>query len=91
MRDTPAYRQRVMQPMVTGSREQMVPAFRKVFGSPEGQLVLDYICEELCGVDKPLFFGLDNGLVYNVARRDVGLDIFRMAMGMVADKPEVKT
>lgn len=80
-----------MQPMATGSKDEMIPMFRAVFGTPQGRHVLDYICEELCGVDKPLFFGLDAGLVYNVARRDVGLDIFHMAIGHVVDKPEVKT
>ena len=87
--DSDAYRYRLGRPLVTANRDEMIPVFRNVFGSPEGRIVLDFICQELCGVDKRLFYGADAALAYNVARRDVGLDIYHMAMGMVAVKPTV--
>lgn len=57
-------------------------AYRAVFGTPEGQLVLDDIMRRVCQVDEvpPLTLPVDPMMiVHHNALRYVGLRIFRMA------------
>lgn len=94
------YRQRLAQPPVTGDLDIITHAFRAAFGTAEGQIALDYIVQKLCGVDSPAFpiqyvlagHSASDVLAYNLARRDVGLEIYHLASGQYRDqKPEVKT
>ena len=75
-------------------------AFRVAFGTSEGTIALAYICQNMCGVDNSLFpvrvamagQSAHDVQTYNLARRDVGLEIWKLAMGQTRDiKPEVKT
>lgn len=85
------FRQRLQQPPVTEDMEVIAEAYRHVFSSAEGRIVLDHIVQRLCGVDNNLFVASDHGLAYNLARRDVGLEIARLAEGLTGRKtPEVK-
>lgn len=88
-----SYRTRLARPPAETSDEVIGDAYRAVFGTPQGQLVLDHIVQTLCGVDTNLFIASDHGLAYNAARRDVGLEIARIALGLThrRSKPEVIT
>ena len=87
-----SYRERLMRPEPADNPEWVEQAYRSLFGSPEGRLVLDHICTVICGVDSRLFHPEQSGLGYNLARRDVGLDIWHLATGHhELSKPEVKT
>ena len=87
-----SYRQRLMRPPAAPDTEVIGDAYRKVFGTPDGEIVLDHIVQVLCGVDNNLFAPDPYGLAYNVARRDVGIEVARLAEGLaMRAKPEVKT
>ena len=87
-----SYRQRVGVQIAAAQRdhEAVSQAFRRVFGSPEGHIVLDEIMRR-CGVDAPLFNPNADVRTYNLGRRDVGLEIWRLASGERIATPEVKT
>jgi len=55
-------------------------------------MVLDHICQVLCGVDNPLFHPDATAQAFNLSRRDVGLQIWKLATGgRDLSNPEVKT
>lgn len=87
-----SYRHRVGAQIAAAQRDQetVSQSFRRVFGSPEGQIVLDEIMRR-CGVDAPLFHVNTDVRTYNLGRRDIGLEIWRLASGERATTPEVKT
>lgn len=66
--------------------------FRRVFGSTEGQRVLDFIVQRICGVDAIVHLSTEAAAYEALVRKNVGLDIARRALGASNhDKPEVKT
>lgn len=87
-----SYRHRVAAQVHAAQRDQesVSQAFRRVFGSAEGQIVLDEIMRR-CGVDAPLFHVNSDVRTYGLGRRDVGLEIWRLASGERLATPEVKT
>lgn len=66
--------------------------YKEVFSTPHGQKVLADILNRLCNVDGPAFHENPIGMAFNVARRDVGIEIARMVwLEVVKEKaPEVK-
>lgn len=84
-------RQRAKRGNVPTDPEWVAQAYRAVFATVEGQMVLDHICQVLCGVDNPLFHPDPQAQSFNLARRDVGLQIWKLATGENnLSKPEVK-
>lgn len=87
-----SYRHRVAAQIHAAQRDQetVSAAFRRAFGTPEGQIVLDEIMRR-CGVDADLFHVNADVRTYNLGRRAVGLEIWRLASGERLATPEVKT
>ena len=72
-------------------KETVSAAFRRVFATPEGIIVLDEVLR-MAGVDAPLFHVNPDARTYNLARRDFGLEIWKLATGeRITSNPEVKT
>jgi hypothetical protein len=66
--------------------------FRRVFGGAEGQRVLDFIVQRICGVDAIVPITSEAAAYEMLVRKNVGLDIARRALGSTTDdKPEVRT
>ncbi len=88
------YRKRLDQRTV-GDAEQIELArlFKRVFGTAEGNLVLDHIVNEMCRVDDVLLSADPHVIVDANARRNVGITIARLVLSPLEDqeKPEVKT
>lgn len=68
-------------------------AFRNTFATPEGQTVLDFICQRICLVDAEVKFTNDREAYEALIRKNIGLTIARLALGSASkpQQPEVKT
>lgn len=65
-------------------------AFARVFGTPEGSRVLDYIVQNICGVDSMVQYATDVQAFIALERKNVGLAIAKLALEPKPDKPTIK-
>jgi|SoiMethySBSTD1v2_1073268.scaffolds.fasta_scaffold320249_2 hypothetical protein len=92
----PLYRQRMAMrrpsdQAVLDDPLKVAQIFHYVFGSPEGQKVLDIIVRDICHVDAPYTVSDALGMADANGRRNVGLRILELALAPFDDtKPEVK-
>lgn len=77
-----------------GSEQHLLEiAYRNTFSTPEGQTVLDHICQNICGLDAVVNFTTDREAIEALVRKNIGLTIARFALGPASKptKPEVNT
>ena len=90
-----SYRERIQRQALDRSIEsfEIAKSYRSVFGTPEGQFVLDHICTSLCGVDQVNQILNDIQAYDVIARRNVGITIAKLALGRDEDhkQPKVTT
>lgn len=68
----------------------LAQAYRQVFGTPEGQRVLDDICQRVCGVDAILTYSDPMHAVAYVERSNIGKQIARLALGTMIETQKDK-
>jgi len=75
------------------SRLELRNAYLRVFGSTEGERVLNHILNQICVVDAVVEFRTELEAIRALERKNVGETIRKMAKGPSIDKPkpEVKT
>lgn len=76
---------------VTEIQVSLARLYRNVFGSHEGQKVLDDICQRICHIDSPAYQGDPHTVMEFNGRRNVGIEIAILALAPLDDsKPVVK-
>ena len=76
-----SYRDRLKQPNERAIEDHTLrSAFRRVFNSPEGAIVLDHIVQRICGVDAIVKIDTDAQAHEVLARKNVGLAIAQLAI-----------
>lgn len=86
-----SYRERFARPPTPVDNEnyKLQATYRQVFSTPEGQRVLDDICQRLCGLDAVVTYSDPVQAVAIVERQNVAKQIARLALGtIVDDKPK---
>lgn len=65
--------------------------YRRVFSTPEGQVVLADICYRLCGIGNGMWDRDPAVMAHKAARRDIGEQIAHYVIDpIVEEQPEVK-
>lgn len=82
-----SYRDRFARPPTPVENEnfKLQKAYQFVFSTPEGQRVLDDICQRLCGLDAVVGYSDPIQAVAIIERQNVAKQIARLALGTIVD------
>lgn len=65
-------------------------AFRRVFSGTEGEMVLDFIVQRMCGVDAVVQITTPESAIEMLTRKNIGLEIARRALPAASETKPTK-
>ena len=77
---------------VATANQDIAMAYSKVFGTPEGKLVLEHILTRVCLLDAPIVITSELSMASQVGARNIGLIIKSFALASITvSRPNVVT
>lgn len=62
-------------PYIPDEREAVIEAYRRVFASPDGKIVLNHLCGHVCGISADAMTTDEKTTYKNIGRQRVALDV----------------